>query len=104
MKIWQDLQIRIGADKDFSFNFLFLLSMDQDSTVVFIQCLEAALSSHHAVTKDGQGISSSTNFLGAHKNRAFAVKDRRFGALHASCLVALHHFDDILAFLDQNPD
>ena len=45
-----------------------------------------------------------TKFLGNKKNRAFAIKDRRFGALPASCLVGLHHFDDVPNYLDQNPD
>jgi hypothetical protein len=104
-KIWQDLQIRIGADKIFP-SISYGLNMDQDTTVVFMQCLDALMRlvsptySHKAWSRYFQ----FNKFLGARKNRAFAVKDRRFGALPASCLVALHHFDDILAFLDQNPD
>jgi hypothetical protein len=43
-------------------------------------------------------------FLGDKPNRAFAVKDRRFGALAASCLIGLHHYDDVITFLDKNPD
>ena len=81
-------------------------NMDQATTVIIMQCLDALRRlvsptySHKAWSRYFQ----FNKFLGERKNRAFAVKDRRFGALPASCLVALHHFDDILSFLDQNPD
>ena len=63
-------------------------------------CLVSPSYSHKAWSRYFQ----FTKFLGNKKNRAFAVKDRRFGALPASCLVGLHHFDDILNYLDKNPD
>ena len=103
-KVWQDLQIRIGADKIFpSFNYS---NMDQETTVVILQGLDAIMRlvspsySHKAWSRYFQ----FNKFLGSKKNKAFAVKDRRFGALPASCLVGLHHFDDVQAFLDQHPD
>ena len=94
-KVWQDLQ-KIFPSISYS-------NLDQDTTVVILQCLDALMRlvspsfSHKTYFQ-------CNKFLGERKNRAFAVKDRRFGALPASCLVALHHFDDILAFQDQNPD
>lgn len=103
-KIWQDLQIRIGAEKIFP--SISYSNLDQETTIVIMQCLDALMRlvsptfSHKAWSRYFQ----FNKFLGNRKNRAFAVKDRRFGALPASCLVALHHFDDIQAFLDQNPD
>ena len=99
--IWQDLQIKIGAEKIFP--SISYSNLDQDTTVVILQCLDALMRlvspsfSHKTYFQ-------CNKFLGERKNRAFAVKDRRFGALPASFLVALHHFDDILPFLDQNPD
>ena len=81
-------------------------NMDQATTVIIMQCLDALRRlvsptySHKAWSRYFQ----FNKFLGERKNRAFAVKDRRFGALPASCIVALHHFDDILSFLDQDPD
>ena len=103
-KMWQELQIKIGAEKIFP--SISYTNMDQSTTVVIMQCLDALMRlvsptySHKAWSRYFQ----FNKFLGERKNRAFAVKDRRFGALPASCLVALHHFDDILSFLDQNPD
>ena len=103
-EIWQDLQIKIGAEKIFP--SISYSNLDQDITVVILQCLDAQIRlvspsfSHEAWSRYFQ----FNKFLGERKNRAFAVKDRRLGALPASCLVALHHFADILAFLDQNPD
>ena len=32
------------------------------------------------------------------------MKDHRFGQLAATCLVGLHHFNDVIKFLDQIPD
>ena len=103
-KMWQDLQIKIGAEKIFP--SISYSNLDQETTVVILQCLDALMRlvspsySHKAWSRYFQ----FNKFLGQRKNRAFAVKDRRFGALPASCLVALHHFDDILNYLDQNPD
>ena len=103
-KIWQDLQIKIGAEKIFP--SISYTNLDENSFIVILQCLDALMRlvspsySHKAWSRYFQ----FNKFLGTRKNRAFAVKDRRFGALPASCLVALHHFDDILAYLDQNPD
>ena len=98
-KVWQDLQIKIGAEKIFP--SISYSNLDQDTTVVILQCLDALMRlvspsfSHKTYFQ-------CNKFLGERKNRAFAVKDRRFGALPASFLVALHHFDDILPFLNQN--
>jgi hypothetical protein len=104
MKIWQDLQIKIEVEKIFP--SISYTNLDQNGFIVILQCLDALmrlvspLCSHKAWSRYFQ----FKKFLGTQKNLAFAVKDRRFGALPASCLVALYHSDDILAYLDQNPD
>ena len=86
-KVWQDLQIKIGAEKIFP--SISYSNLDQDTTIVILQCLDALMRlvspsySHKARSRYFQ----FTKFLGNKKNRAFAVKDRRFGALPTSCLV-----------------
>ena len=98
-KVWQDLQIGIGAEKIFP--SISYSNLDQETTIVILQCLDALMRlvspsySHKAWSRYFQ----FTKFLGNKKNRAFAVKDRRFGALPASCLVGLHHFDDISSII-----
>ena len=78
-KVWQDLQIKIGAEKIFP--SISYSNLDQDTTIVILQCLDALMRlvspsySHKAWSRYFQ----FTKFLGNKKNRAFAVKDRRFG-------------------------
>ena len=87
-KVWQDLQIGIGAEKIFP--SISYSNLDQETTIVILQCLDALMRlvspsySHKAWSRYFQ----FTKFLRIRKNRAFAVKDRGFGALPASCLVA----------------
>ena len=81
-KVWQDLQIKIGAEKIFP--SISYSNLDQETTIVILQCLDALMRlvspsySHKAWSRYFQ----FTKFLGNKKNRAFAVKEKIWGLAH----------------------
>ena len=81
-KVWQDLQIGIGAEKIFP--SISYSNLDQETTIVILQCLDALMRlvspsySHKAWSRYFQ----FTKFLGNKKNRAFAVKEKIWGLAH----------------------
>ena len=43
-------------------------------------------------------------FLEPRQNHSYSLKDRRFGQLPALCLVGLHHFNDVIEYLETVPE
>ena len=102
-KKWSYLERQIGAEKLFpSLNYA---NLDQETFMVSIQCLDGmmALISPGKSHKAWSRYFDFNRYISPKVNRAYCLKDRRFGQLPALCLVALHHFDDLISYLDSVP-
>ena len=102
-KYWEMCERKIGADKLFpSLNYA---NLDQEKFMVTMQCLDAmmALVSPGKSNKSWSQYFKFNKYLDPRENHSYSLKDRRFGQLPALCLVALHHFDDILKYLERVP-
>ena len=102
-KKWCELEKKIGAEK--LFPSLSYANLDQENFMVSVQCLDAMMSlispgkSHKAWSR----YFDFNRYISPNVNHAYCLKDRRFGQLPALCLVALHHFDDLINYLDSVP-
>ena len=103
-KMWQNLQKKIGAEK--LFPSISYSNLDQNTFTVALQCLDALMRfisptfSHKAWSRHFQ----FNKFLEAKANCSFALKDHRFGQLATVCLIGLLHFNDVIEFLDSDPN
>ena len=80
-------------------------NVDQDKFMVSIQCLDAmmGLVSPGKSNKAWSQYFNFNRYLDPRDNQNYSLKDRRFGQLPALCLVGLHHFDDIIRYLETVP-
>ena len=102
-KIWETCERKIGAEKLFpSLNYA---NLGQEKFMVSMQCLDAmmALVSPGKSNKAWSQYFNFNRYLDPRENHSHSLKDRRFGQLPALCLASLHHFDDIVRYLDTVP-
>ena len=102
--VWESIEKQIGSEK--LFPSLSHTNLDLYTLVVSVQCLDALMG---LVSPDKSNMSWNrffdfNRYLDPRQNHAFSLKDRRFGKLPAVCLVALHHFDDLMSYLNSVPD